>query len=55
LPVPVVEVHLSNIYVREDFRQRSLISGVCAGVISGFGVASYLLGLDALSAIKEKK
>jgi 3-dehydroquinate dehydratase-2 len=51
--VPVVEVHLSNIYAREDFRQHSMLSGVCAGVVSGFGVASYLLGLEALIAIKE--
>ena len=53
LPVPVVEVHLSNIYAREEFRQHSMISGVCKGVVSGFGVASYLLGLDALLALKE--
>ncbi len=52
LPVPVVEVHLSNIYAREDFRHHSMISGVCRGVVSGFGVASYLLGLDALIATK---
>jgi 3-dehydroquinate dehydratase II len=52
--VPVVEVHLSNIYAREDFRQHSMISGVCKGVVSGFGVASYLLGLDALIATKER-
>ena len=38
---------------REEFRQHSMISGVCAGVVSGFGVASYLLGLDALIAMKE--
>jgi 3-dehydroquinate dehydratase II len=53
VPVPVVEVHLSNIYAREEFRHTSLISGVAAGVVSGFGVASYLLGLDALIGIKE--
>jgi 3-dehydroquinate dehydratase-2 len=53
LDVPVVECHLSNIYAREDFRQRSMVSGACAGVISGFGVASYLLGLLALVALKE--
>jgi 3-dehydroquinate dehydratase-2 len=48
VPVPVVEVHLSNIFAREDFRQRSVISGACAGIVSGFGARSYLLGLDAL-------
>jgi 3-dehydroquinate dehydratase-2 len=46
--VPVVECHLSNIYAREEFRQRSLVSPVCKGVVSGFGVASYLLALRAL-------
>lgn len=48
LSVPVVEVHLSNIYAREAFRQQSVISGACMGVVSGFGARSYLLGLDAL-------
>ncbi|MDD4979945.1 MAG: type II 3-dehydroquinate dehydratase [Candidatus Omnitrophica bacterium] len=43
-----VEVHLSNIYSREEFRQKSLISPVVKGTILGFGAKSYLLGLEAL-------
>jgi 3-dehydroquinate dehydratase-2 len=46
--VPTVEVHLSNIYQREDFRKKSLISDVVLGVISGFREQSYLLGLKGL-------
>lgn len=53
LSVPVVEVHLSNIYAREPFRQHSLLSGVCAGVVSGFGARSYLLALDAVLGLVE--
>lgn len=48
LGIPVVEVHLSNVYSREEFRHRSLISAVCSGKITGFGWKSYLLGLKAL-------
>ena len=46
--VPAVEVHLSNIYSREEFRQKSLISPVAKGTILGFGPKSYYLGLEAL-------
>ena len=48
IDIPVVEVHMSNVYAREDFRHRSFISSVCKGKIVGFGWKSYLLGLKAI-------
>lgn len=47
ISVPVVEVHISNIYAREEYRQKSLISSVCHGVICGFGLDSYRLAVES--------
>ena len=44
---PVIEVHISNPYSREEFRHTSLLSGVCKGIIAGFGLESYVLALDS--------
>ena len=48
--IPTVEVHISNIYRREEFRQHSYIAGAAVGQIAGFGAESYLLGLRAAAA-----
>ena len=51
--VPTIEIHLSNIHAREDFRHRSLLSAVCRGVIIGFGAESYVLGLEAAVSVNK--
>lgn len=51
IKIPVVEVHMSNVHKREEFRHHSVISPVCVGVIAGFGKNSYLLGVEALADI----
>jgi len=52
--IPAVEVHLSNVCAREDFRSKSIVAPVCSGQISGFGVNSYLLGLEAVIKLLKK-
>ncbi len=54
VPSPAIEVHLSNLHKREEFRRRSYVAPVCVGSISGFGPLSYLLGLDAAMELVER-
>ena len=54
LKIPIIELHISNIYNREEFRHKSLISNVAKGVICGFGVNGYLMSLQAISKFIEK-
>jgi len=55
LKIPVIEVHMSNIFQRESFRHESFVSKAAKGVICGFGSNSYLLGLSAMAELLKKK
>ena len=54
LKIPIIELHISNIYNREDFRHKSLISKVASGVICGFGLSGYIMALEGMKKYIEK-
>ena len=54
LKIPIIELHISNIYNREDFRHKSLISKVAKGVICGFGAEGYIMSLNAMNKFLKK-
>jgi len=54
LKIPIIELHISNIYNREEFRHKSLISKIARGVICGFGENGYIMALDAMRKYIEK-
>jgi 3-dehydroquinate dehydratase II len=54
LKIPIIELHITNIYNREEFRHKSLISKVASGIICGFGTNGYIMALDAMKTIIKK-
>ena len=54
LKIPIIELHISNIYNREDFRQKSLISKVANGIICGFGAEGYIMALESMKKFLKK-
>ena len=54
LKIPIIELHISNVYNREEFRHKSLISKVAKGIICGFGIDGYILSLQAINNFLEK-
>ncbi len=54
LKIPIIELHISNIYNREDFRHKSLISKIAKGIICGFGAEGYLMSLQAMNKFLKK-
>ena len=54
LKIPIIELHITNIYNREDFRHKSLLSGVVTGIICGFGIKGYIMALSAIKNILDK-
>ena len=54
IKIPKIEIHISNIFAREEFRHKSMISKAVNGVICGFGLNSYILAVDAVESILKK-
>ena len=54
IKIPIIELHISNIYNREEFRHKSLISGVARGIICGFGIEGYVMSLNAMKKFLER-
>jgi 3-dehydroquinate dehydratase-2 len=52
--IPTIEIHMTNIHAREEFRHTSLLSGVCKGIVAGFGDMSYILALEGLVNLMNK-